>query len=279
MYTYSTLQKTGALLSALEHQGKNVSYYALDVSPEELAAGLSILFETFGSSKHLDIRGLLGTYEDCVAWLASQSGIKRATAVNFLWMGNSIANFDFFGASSLLSRFVDSCFASKMPCQFLVSIDACPREDKILQAYNPDNRSLSEFILNGLRHANSVLGQEIFQVDEWKCVTKFDHRDRILKVYYSPCRDIDSDIDGKRFAVNAEQGILAITSGKWVETDVHAMSAKAGLRVVDVWKDTDQAYCEQSNVPNSCSSSLTARNHRFLCSCAPCSSHSMPSLR
>ncbi|XHG01935.1 hypothetical protein AWENTII_005303 [Aspergillus wentii] len=52
-------------------------------------------------------------------------------------MGNSVANYG----------------------QSLVAVDACQQESRIVEADDSDQEALREFGLNGLRHANSIMGQ------------------------------------------------------------------------------------------------------------------------
>lgn len=63
------LRKICLLLQALDDAGKDVDYYALDLSREELERTLAQL-PTF---KHVKCHGLLGTYDDGREWLKQSS--------------------------------------------------------------------------------------------------------------------------------------------------------------------------------------------------------------
>jgi uncharacterized SAM-dependent methyltransferase len=202
-----------------------------------------------GPTQYVKVRGLLGTYDDCVAWLASDPKMIIQSSVTFLWMGNSIANLQPHDASLLLSRFSHICAKQSIGCQFIVAADACTHKTTIMAAYDTAKRPLHDFLLNGLQHANTVLGQDVFQASDWTCAVEMNDRENVLNTYYTPRRDLQLDIDG--LAVDFRKGdrVLAITSGKWTEKDVNAVGVNAGLRIADIWRDMSRIYC--NNVPNS----------------------------
>ncbi|KAF7167699.1 hypothetical protein CNMCM6106_003127 [Aspergillus hiratsukae] len=238
-----SLRKTGAVLSALERKNKSIDYYALDVSPGELARSLTSLEARLGQSSGVRVHGLVGTYEDCIAWLTRNPWRQKSVdLVTLVWMGNSMANYSQTEASSVLHRFVDALQTSGVSCQFLVALDACQQERRIMEAYDHGQEALHNFILNGLRHANSVLGIETFCIDDWTCTCRFDVKDRMLKVYYIPCKDTELVYNGLRVPLQKGTEIEAINSGKWTVRDVQAIAKQAGLCVGDQWCDSECMY-------------------------------------
>jgi EasF-like predicted methyltransferase len=171
-----SLQKTGQLLQALEKQQKAVRYYALDVSLRGLTDSLSKLSKELGNLSSVNITGLCGTYDDCVSWISTQLALepRKISAATFLWMGNSVGNMDYHSeASALLAQFKDACHASHLQCQFLIAADACEDIRMIQNAYDTSNPTLHAFILNGLSHANAILGRVAFSVEDWSCESEF----------------------------------------------------------------------------------------------------------
>lgn len=131
-----------------------------------MTSSLKNLSKRVGKTTSVKIQGLLGSDDDCVTWLATSPNLGRPKSVNFLWVGNSIANFHRPEASSLLSRFSRVCKKSGINCQFFVGADACNDEAKVMAAYDTAKEPLCNFILNFLRHANTVIGQEIFHAND-----------------------------------------------------------------------------------------------------------------
>ncbi|GIJ83252.1 hypothetical protein Asppvi_002071 [Aspergillus pseudoviridinutans] len=239
-----SLQKTGRLLQALENQEKAVRYYALDVSLRGLTESLSELRKELGDLRSVDITGLWGTYDDCVSWISTQSDLEPLNTVTFFWMGNSVGNMDHHSeASALLAQFKDACQASSLRCQFLIAADACEDIQMIQKAYDTRNSALHAFILNGLIHANAVLGREAFSLEDWSCESEFSPDESQLEVYYTPCRDVQVDVgDGCIYHIKRGERIRAISSGKWGKSLMVQVVSTAGLRMNRVWGDCSGLY-------------------------------------
>ena len=48
----------------------------------------------------------------------------------------------------------------------LIGIDPCQESDKVYHAYNDTRGVTHEFILNGLVHANKLMGKEVFSKED-----------------------------------------------------------------------------------------------------------------
>ena len=80
----SNLRKVSILLHALEAAGKDVDYYALDLSLKELKRTL----EQVPKFKHVRCYGLHGTYDDGLDWLKLPENRNRPKCV--MSLGSSI---------------------------------------------------------------------------------------------------------------------------------------------------------------------------------------------
>ena len=78
------LRKVNLLLRALEDSGKNIDYYALDLSKQELERTLLQL----PAYRHVKCHGLLGTYDDGREWLKMEPNLEREKCI--LTLGSSI---------------------------------------------------------------------------------------------------------------------------------------------------------------------------------------------
>lgn len=242
---HRTVRKTGIILSALERQRKDIAYYALDVSPGELAESLNKLATVFGKSRNLSLSGLFGTYDDCVDFLPNYHNSQKSRCITFLWVGNSLANLPAAEASDLLSRFGAACADAGFSCNFIVSLDACQHEAHIREAYNALTGPMRSFILHGLSNANTILGCEAFQVDDWDRVSEFVKEDRMLSTYYVAQRDTEVILNAEtRHVFKKEEKLFVIRSGKWSEADVQEIARNADMRVDNTWRDAEGAYCE-----------------------------------
>lgn len=83
----SNLRKVSILLRALEAAGKEVDYYALDLSLKELKRTL----EQVPPFQHVKCHGLHGTYDDGLDWLKTPEIRSRPKCV--MSLGSSIGEF------------------------------------------------------------------------------------------------------------------------------------------------------------------------------------------
>lgn len=236
-------------MSAFERQQRTLSYYALDISEGELTQGLHQLTEIFGQSTYVQVRGLLGSYEDGMQWLAGIS--PAAQVVTVLWVGNSMANYSRAEAGALLRGFVRSCDSRGFSCQFLLGLDSCQDLAKMTASYDFYPGSPSEdLIVNGLRAANTCLGQELFCLRDWTARASYDLREHTLGLYYVATRDQHLVLDGYSREFRAGDRMLAITSGKWVVEDIEEMCGAAGLQISQSWWSDAQDYGKSVSAPN-----------------------------
>ena len=171
-------------MQALEQAGKNVDYYALDLSLVELQRTLSAIPK--GTFKHVQCHGLLGTYDDGLAWLQSPENQQRQKCI--MWLGSSIGNFTRPEAADFLKGF--SKILGEQDAM-LVGVDACRDKDKVYHAYNDKEGITHEFVRNGLNHANNLLGKKGFQEDDWEIIGEYDEAAGRHQAFYCALKDLD----------------------------------------------------------------------------------------
>ncbi|XHG04482.1 hypothetical protein AWENTII_007749 [Aspergillus wentii] len=177
------LRKIEILLREFERTGKNVDYYALDLSLSELQRTFSEV--SVNEYVHVGLHGLHGTYDDALAWLSNPENRKRPTVV--MSMGSSIGNFGRSEASQFLNGFSKVLGPSDL---MVIGLDACKNPEKVHRAYNDSKGITRQFYENGLVHANSVLGFEAFKPSEWDIVTRYEYTEGRHQAFYSPNKDV-----------------------------------------------------------------------------------------
>ena len=135
--------------------------------------------------KHVRCHGLLGTYDDGLAWLKKPEHLERPKCI--LWLGSSIGNLDRKEAAHFLSQFSPILRAQDT---MLIGIDACKDKDKVFHAYNDKDGKTHDFILNGLLRANTIMGQEIFRKDFWKVIGEYDEEAGRHQAFVVPLKDV-----------------------------------------------------------------------------------------
>ncbi|KAK2059787.1 hypothetical protein LY76DRAFT_645228 [Colletotrichum caudatum] len=176
------LRKVCLLLQAFENAGKNIDYYALDLSREELERTLAQL----PKFHHVRCHGLLGTYDDGREWLKKPANLARTKCI--LSLGSSIGNFERDDAAGFLKYFSDVLTQSD---KLLIGLDGCCDPSKVYHAYNDKKGVTHAFILNGLANANEILGEEAFKIDDWEVIGEYvyDEEGGRHQAFYSPVRD------------------------------------------------------------------------------------------
>ncbi|KAI3317692.1 histidine-specific methyltransferase [Xylariaceae sp. AK1471] len=243
------IRKTKSILSGFRVQQKPVHYFALDVSREGLQASLVELRKLFKDCPFIRVTGLLGTYDDCVSWLADLKDSRGNGSITILWLGNSIANMDSQEqAGAFLERFGTACQHARLACRFVVSTDICQKDDKVLEAYDVERPEYRDFLLNAAKAANMALGFDAFSIEDWHPDSWLDKYERSFHFYLKARRNLLIPLGPKttdQGTVNVHQGqrVRLVTSGKWSEESMTDICGLAGFSIRQRWKDATGDYC------------------------------------
>ena len=218
-------------MQALENADKAVDYYALDLSLPELKRSLSAVGAE--DYQHVKIRGLHGTYDDGLAWLKLSEHAGRPRLI--LSLGSSIGNFSRSDAASVLKRFsVVLGPDSKM----LIGLDACQYSDRVYHGYNDREGKTREFYLNGLVHANMVIGKEAFRLEEWGVIGEYDKLEQRHQAFYTPL--VNVTIDGVE--IKAGERIRFEESYKYSRSQSADLWERAGLAAQRAFANSTDDY-------------------------------------
>ncbi|KAL3412392.1 histidine-specific methyltransferase [Aspergillus fumigatus] len=226
------MKKTALILHTLQSQRKYIHYIACDVDRVALQRGLRNLQAIFpASTSSIKIQGLVATYEDCAAWLQRKSGSGHTS---LMWLGNSLANFPPPEASEYIRSFLST------GASLILALDGCQDHEQIARAYEgPSNQ---KFVLNGLRHANDVLGTDAFDVRNWSFLGRWNPELWMHESFYAAKRDLTLKIGRETFVFRKGETIRSIRSGKWPKPKVVDICREAGGDVVDWWMNPDESY-------------------------------------
>ncbi|KAI1639882.1 C-type lectin protein [Biscogniauxia mediterranea] len=236
------LRKVLFLLQALEDAGKKIDYYALDLSEQELSRTLAQL----PAFEHIQCRGLLGTYDDGREWLQTPSILAKPKCI--LHLGSSIGNFHRDEAATFLKGFADILHPERD--SLLIGVDSCTDPSKYKYArwtmLKPTGHELDKkgvthkFILNGLRHANEVLGEETFVPGDWEVIGEYvyDSEGGRHQAFYSPVRD--TVVMGE--TIRVQERVQIEQSLKYSKIGCRNLWNSAGMVEVDRWMTEDEDY-------------------------------------
>ncbi|KAH7043215.1 C-type lectin protein [Macrophomina phaseolina] len=180
------LRKVNILLQALERQEKNIEYFALDLDRPELQRTLAEVPSQ--NYNHVKCHGLHGTYDDGMVWMKSPEVASKPKTV--LSLGSSIGNFKRHEAGPFLRSVADSL---QVGDKLIIGLDACKDPERVYNAYNDRSGVTHNFILNGLKNANRILGTEAFKPGEWKVIGEFDQQHGRHHAFVSPLKDVSID--------------------------------------------------------------------------------------
>lgn len=206
------LRKTSLILLALAglvaHEPlPPITYYALDLEPRELVRTIKELDASDVGAKlrgKVSIRGLCGTYEEGFEFIrsgalasvadtdrrqgrdpsdagvsanpTSPTSLEDRPPLHILFLGSSLGNF---------ARGEDAAFLRSLPLRpgsrdtLLLGLDHDNSPEDVMLAYHDPKGVVGAFILNGLRCAGRVLGDEgLFPEDKWAYAGRYDQERR-----------------------------------------------------------------------------------------------------
>lgn len=226
------------MLKALDKQEKNVDYYALDLDYSELERTLAAIPP--GTYKHVRCHGLHGTYDDGLAWLKTAENAQKPKCI--MTLGSSVGNFPRPDASAFLKGFGDMLNPGDA---LLVGLDGCSDGDRVFHAYNDREGVTDQFTMNGLKHANRIMGRQVFEEALWKSMGAYSKSGVKHQAFVSPSKDVE--IEG--ILIKAGEKVRIEESYKYTPNQAQELWQAAGLTVGAVFGDSTGTYREQPNFP------------------------------
>ncbi|KAL7627452.1 hypothetical protein AAE478_001645 [Parahypoxylon ruwenzoriense] len=111
----------------------------------------------------------------------------------------------------------------------------------------PQISSKRKFILNGLAHANEVLGHKAFELGDWQVVGEYiyDSEGGRHQAFYSPVHD--TVVLGEN--IRAQERVQVEQSLKYSKEGCGNLWKSAGMIEADRWMSEDEDYGEWSTTP------------------------------
>lgn len=175
-----------------------------------------------GIYKHVKCSGLHGTYDDGLEWLKNPDIAARPKTI--LSLGSSIGNFTRPEAAAFVNQFATVLRSGDT---MLIGIDSCQDPEKVFHAYNDMEGLTHEFVLNGLWHANRLLGTEHFKREEWRVIGEYvyDETGGRHQAFVTPLKDVSID----DILIRQGERIRIEESYKWSAEEVSHLWNAAGV--------------------------------------------------
>jgi len=128
----------------------------------------------------------------------------------------------------------------------LIGIDACKNPDRVFHAYNDKKNFTHEFILNGLSHANRILGQtNAFKPGEWEVIGQFNEEAGCHQAFVSPLLDVVVD----DISIPQGEKIRIEESYKYSASETEQLWESTGLVEGSRWTNKKGDYGKLSFFP------------------------------
>ncbi|TKY90429.1 hypothetical protein EX895_000427 [Sporisorium graminicola] len=260
-----SLKKTIHLLRALKHLpslsegAPSVQYYALDLDKAELERTLRDLRAQEATTSDdswtihggkVGINGLWATYDAGLDFIG-KGGLQDASIAAgaqvegqrcLMWLGSSIGNFDRKSAAEFLSKTARE--SMRAGDTMLISIDRRNKPADVALAYNDTAGLTRDFIMNGLDHADRVLGGNAIDSSKFEYFDRYNAREGRHESYYRAKEPHTIRIAGLAEPISIQEGELIHmeSSYKFGERETLNLFDYAGLRVVQRWSDKSDRY-------------------------------------
>lgn len=122
----------------------------------------------------------------------------------------------------------------------IIGIDSCKDPERVYHAYNDRDNVTHDFISNGLRHANALMKEEAFKIEDWEVIGEYDEVAGRHHAFVAPRKDVV--IDGVK--ILGGERVRIEESYKYSHDEILALWEKAGLAETNVWVNDRGDYGE-----------------------------------
>lgn len=192
-----------------------------------------LLIGSIEGYRHVKCFGLYGTYDNALEWLKSPE--VEAKPKTILWLGSSLGNFKRNEVPPFLAGFGD---VFRTGDTMLIGIDSCKDPDRVYHAYNDRENVTHEFILNGLNHANVLMGESAFNREDWEVIGEYDQDAGRHHAFVSPLKDVV--VDG--VSISKGERVRIEESYKFSRKEIMQLWEGSKLAANAVWSNSKGDY-------------------------------------
>jgi dimethylhistidine N-methyltransferase len=219
--------KTPLLLSAM----KPKAYVPIDISGDYLRESAARVDEQFPS---IAVYPVEADFTKDVAMPAEIDGMGRLG----FFPGSTIGNFVPRSATDLLRHFRDIVGTG---AKLLIGMDRVKPVERLIAAYDDPEGVTAEFNLNLLHRINRELDADI-PVDAFAHEARWVDMLGRIEMHLVAQRDVEFQIDGKRFAFKAGETIHTENSHKYGPRGARLLLLAGGWTPLAEWTDPNQDF-------------------------------------
>lgn len=122
----------------------------------------------------------------------------------------------------------------------MIGIDSCKDPERVYHAYNDRDNVTHDFIMNGLQHANELLKENAFNVEDWEVIGEYDKEAGRHHAFVSPRKDVL--VDGVH--IPKGERVRIEESYKYSRNEILQLWEGAGLAENTIWPNSKGDYGE-----------------------------------
>ena len=225
--------KTRLLLDAYYRQQKSSKSVPIDVSETILQASAIELQKEY---PNLPIQGLIGTYEQALAYYQNASDNTRM----IFFLGSSIGNFSAAECDKFLGKIGTVLKAGDY---FLLGVDLHKSKSILEPAYDDSQGVTAAFNLNMLRHLNHLF-EGNFNLEQFEHLAFYNQTEHQIEMHLKSLRSQTVELKKLNLAIEFTQGETIHTeiSRKFELEKIQAELEDLGLVSIKNWTDENQWF-------------------------------------
>ncbi|KAJ7256826.1 DUF323 domain-containing protein [Mycena haematopus] len=162
--------------------------------------------------------------------------------LHLMFLGSSLGNF---------SRVEAVDFLRSLPLRpgsgdtLLIGMDHDNEKELIEEAYNDRKGYTKKFVMNGLKGAGRVLGDEtLFDEENWEYINNYDVAERRHEAFFKAKRSHSVVVPSTKETISFVQNekVKIEQSFKFSEVDAHKLFIESGFRSIQRWTDSTSRY-------------------------------------
>jgi uncharacterized SAM-dependent methyltransferase len=176
--------------------------------------------------RHVQCRGLWGTFNDALEWVQRLPGSKC-----YISMGSMFGNDHFDAAVTRLKAWADIMTPGD---RMILGLDGTQDKDTVWNSYHDAEGVFHEFIRNGFKHSNTVLGQNWYRDEDWSVSGEFVDNPLMHQFVVTARRNVKCEALGINFSKGEK--IVCYEGFKYEPVIMHKQFAASGLRKTNQWR-------------------------------------------
>lgn len=212
-----------------------VKYFALDLSKPALEKSVTELAPRY---KFVQVFSLWGTFDDALSWIRKEQ--PHHAAIWYISLGSFFSNDHFDVAVKTLIQWHS---LMRDEDRMLLGMDGQDKAATVWDSYHDSSKIFEEFMRNGLRHSNVILGHSWYRCEDWDVTGSLEEGPPVThKFVFRARRDVVCEELDLRFVMGDEIDCYEVF--KYGPEQMRAQFAAVGLEEIATFKAPCEPFCK-----------------------------------